>query len=126
MFRARGVSETASACHCDMCRRWSSGPFLAVGVQALEPLEGEATTIQSSEWAERGFCAACGSGLFFRITAPGEHEGMTTVALGTLEDSSGIELTTEWFHDYKPECYALAGETKKITEAQAMAMLNDA
>jgi len=119
---ARGVSEQASACHCDMCRRWSSGPFLAVMVQALDVVEGEAATVGSSAWAERGFCPQCGSSLFYRITADGPHHGVTTVAYGALDDPSGIQVTTEWFHDRKPDGYALAGDTKQITEAQAMAM----
>ncbi len=122
MLQARGVSDTASACHCEMCRRWSSGPFLAVGVEGLEAVEGEATTIQSSPWAERGFCGTCGSSLFYRLTAEGKLQGVTNVAFGALEDTSGITVVREWFHDKKPEGYALAGETKKITEAEAMAM----
>jgi len=122
---ARGVSDEGSACHCGMCRRWSGGPFLGVSVKSLEPIEGEAMTIQSSEWAERGFCATCGSSLFFRITAPGKFHGMTSIAQGALDDSSGITVTTEWFHDLKPEGYALAGDAKRVTEAQVMAMLGD-
>ena len=121
---ARGVSEEASACHCAMCRRWSGGPFLAVGAEALEVLAGSPRTVQSSEWAERGFCSDCGSSLFFRLTAAGPHHGITTVAYGALEDPSGIRVTTEWFHDRKPGGYALAGDLKAITEAEAFAMLD--
>ena len=122
---ARGVSDEGSACHCGMCRRWSGGAFLAVGVESLEPVEGEASTIQSSPWAERGFCAACGSSLFYRITAEGKLQGTANVALGALEDASGITVVREWFHDKKPEGYSLAGETEKVIEAEAMAMFGD-
>lgn len=78
--------------------------------------------IKSSDWAERGFCEECGSGLFYRLTAEGKYQGMTSVSLGTLDDPSGITITKEWFIDRKPEAYALAGERTRITEAEVMAM----
>lgn len=99
---------------------------MGVGVGALEIREGEARLIASSSWAERGFCAACGSGLFYRLTIAGKYQGITSVALGVLDDPSGISVVNEWFIDRKPEAYALAGELRCFTEAQAMAMLNEA
>lgn len=80
------------------------------------------STIASSDWAERGFCSKCGSSLFYRITAPGKHHGITSVSLGSLEDTTGLPLAKEWFIDKKPETYALAGERPTITEAEAFAM----
>ena len=97
--------------------------MLSVGADHIA-WEGEdnITTYKSSEWAERGFCNKCGSGLFYRLTAPGQLHGLTSLAFGTLDDQSGIELSKEWFIDKKPEGYALAGERKTFTEAEVMAM----
>lgn len=110
-----------------MCVRWAGGPFLSVFVESIEWQSDETlATIQSSQWAERGFCNRCGSGVFFRLTVAGKYHGITSVALGCLDDKSGLTLTKEWFIDNKPEVYELAGERATVTEAQALAMLDDA
>ena len=126
-FRAKGVGPKISACHCDMCCRWSSGPFFAVPCEALQIDDEEALgVITSSDWAERGFCTRCGSGLFYRITAEGPHHGTVTVALGTLEDRSGFTLAREWYIDKRPEAYVLEGERECFTQAQVEQMFGGA
>lgn len=112
------VATEASACHCDMCRRWSGGPLLMVEAKAIEWAdEAPLTVLATSDWAERGFCNRCGSSLLYRFTAEGKYQGMTTLAVGTLDDQSGLQLTKEWFIDRKPGVYALAGDRKRYTEA---------
>lgn len=116
------LSSEASACHCSMCRRWSGGLFMAVGAKDIAwSGETEPTVFVSSAWAERGHCAACGSALFYRMTA-GKFAGITSVSLGTLDDASGIEIAREFFIDRKPEAYALSGERPRLTTAQLEAM----
>jgi hypothetical protein len=124
-YTAKGVDKEIAACHCSMCRRWASGPFLGINAKSVE-WQGEANirTIQSSKWAERGFCTQCGTGLFYRITAPGKFSGVTSLAYGTLDDQTGVTLTKEWFIDNKPEAYALAGDRHRVTEAEAFAMFS--
>tara|TARA_R110002051_G_scaffold67323_2_gene121828 strand:+ start:2857 stop:3138 length:282 start_codon:yes stop_codon:yes gene_type:complete len=80
------------------------------------------TTYTSSPWAERAFCGTCGCSIFYRVTAPGPHQGTYHVGLGTMDDTSGISLTEEIFIDRKPQGYAFAGDTRKMTEAEVMAM----
>ncbi len=122
-FTAHGVNPEISACHCGMCRKWSSGPFFAVSCEELSFGSQEALgMIASSDWAERGFCSKCGSGLFYRITVEGPMKGMTSVALGTLDNQTGLTLTKEWFSDKRPDVYELAGERECVTEAQVLAM----
>jgi hypothetical protein len=62
---ANANKPMVAVCHCEMCRRWSSGPFMEVDCQQVV-FEGEENIrrIRSSEWAERGFCTRCGSNLF--------------------------------------------------------------
>ena len=124
-FTAKGTKpDQASACHCGMCQRWTGGPLLSVFVEELKFEREEGLTwYQSSEFAQRAFCNRCGSSLFWRLTAEGKYQGTTSVGLGVLDDSSGAELVKEWFIDRKPDCYALAGDRDRITEAEAMAML---
>lgn len=122
-FTAKELSDEASACHCGMCRRWAGGPWIGVFTKAIDFADEDAVTVaQTSAWAERGFCAKCGSSLFYRLTAEGEHQGVTSVSLGALDDTSGVSLTKEWFIDRKPDVYALEGERTRVTEAEVMAM----
>lgn len=117
------MTGKGSACHCDMCRRWGSGPWIGASAQALEYEQQQTLgTIQSSAWAERAFCKKCGSSLFYRVTAEGKYQGLTSVAVGALDDQTGITITRETFIDKKPECYALEGDRERVTEAQVFAM----
>ena len=126
-FVARGLTpDKASVCHCDMCLRWAGGPWIAMFVESLEFSKDETLTWrQSSKWAERAFCSACGSSLFWRLTAEGKYQGTTSVTLGCLDDKTGVTLVKEWFIDKKPDAYTLAGDRECITEAEAFAMLSD-
>jgi hypothetical protein len=127
-FVARGIKpELASTCHCEMCQRWAGGPWIAIFVKAIDFEGDEALTwFQSSDIAKRAFCSRCGSSLFWRLTAEGKYQGTTSVALGALDDRSGVTLTKEWFIDRKPDGYSFAGERECVTEAQAQAMLVEA
>lgn len=118
------VTETG-ACHCGMCRKWSGGVYLGVQVAPDQmDIKGadKLTTFASSPWAERAFCTTCGSSLYYRVTAPGPHSGTYHVGMGTMDNTDGITLTGEIFSDKKPDGYAFAGDTHKMTEAETMAM----
>ena len=112
-----------SACHCGMCRRFSGGVMLAVEVPpGGVTFEGEAPkTYASSAWAERGFCGTCGSTLFWRMTAPGPHQGAMAVAAGSLDGWDGLSFAREIYIDHKPEAFAFAGDRPRLTEAEVMA-----
>ena len=118
------VTETR-ACHCGMCRKWSGGVYLGIQVAADQfEISGAdtLTTFTSSPWAERAFCTTCGCNIYSRITAPGPHFGTHYIGLGTLDDPNGIALSGEIYIDKKPDGYAFANDTHKMTEAEIMAM----
>lgn len=120
--------DTTGACHCGMCRKWSGGIYLGMHVKAGDTTiigTGNITAYTSSDWAERCFCAICGTNLFYRITAPGPMQGDMHVALGLLNDPSGITLTEEIFIDRKPDAYALTGDHTRMTEAETLAIFAD-
>lgn len=124
-YTAKGVKSEMSACHCGMCRRWAGGPFLAVSCDEVDWSAGAAPKVlKTSAWAERGFCEACGSAMFYRITADGPMKGATTVAFGTLDDQAGFAIVREWYIDLKPDAYTLEGEREGLTEAQINAMFS--
>ena len=65
-FTTPGPLRPVIACHCSQCRK-SSGHFVAATSAARDKvaITGEVTWYQSSERARRGFCATCGSQMFF-------------------------------------------------------------
>ena len=120
--------DTTGACHCGMCRKWSGGVYLGLHIKADDATitgTDSITAYTSSDWAERCFCKTCGTNLFYRVTAPGPMQGDMHVGLGLLDDPSGISLSEEIFIDRKPDAYALAGNHKRMTEAETLAMFAD-
>ncbi|MFN4154453.1 MAG: GFA family protein [Paracoccaceae bacterium] len=124
-FTARLESPVFGACHCETCRRWSGSALLAITVPTAS-IDWQGTdhiaTIQSSDWAERAWCARCGSGLYFAVTAPGPHFGNAELPIGLFDDANGLKMQSEIFYDQKPDCFAYAGETRKLSRAETFAM----
>ena len=114
------VSNKVHACHCDMCRRWSGGPLLAVDCEAQVKFDGESniSRFDSSDWAERGFCAKCGTHLFYRLKQSGQY----IVPVGLFSNLEGIEFEGQIFTDQKPHYYEFANETEMMTAEQVFAM----
>ena len=108
---------TYNVCHCDMCRRWTGGPLMAVNCGSSLELQGEVLVRQSSDWAERANCARCGSALYYRLAPTDEH----FVALGAFDDQAGWEMAKQIFTDRRPAHYAFANRTEEMTEAEVIA-----
>lgn len=119
---ATPAKDAIGACHCDMCRRWTSSALMTFQAEPGYAALGPVKTYTSSEWAERAFCAECGSALWYRMTAPGPMQGQTQMAAGLFENAGAQELRLELYIDKKPQGYAFAGDRKQITEAEMMAM----
>jgi hypothetical protein len=119
-YAAEMVEPHFHACHCSMCRRWSGGPGFAAAVGSVV-FDGEPgiTRYGSSEWAERGFCATCGTSLFYRLKEPDQY----ILWVGTFDDPSLFELAGEIYVDEKPAGYDLAGDHPRMTGAEFMASL---
>ncbi|NNE23478.1 MAG: GFA family protein [Rhizobiales bacterium] len=116
---ATAKKPSVVACHCDMCRRWSAGPFMAVNCQTVT-FEGQEniSRIRSSNWAERGFCAKCGSNLFYHIVESSDYQ----IAAGLFDDQSMLRMSLQVFADCKPEFYEFSNKTKMMTGAEVIAM----
>ncbi|MDU8942371.1 GFA family protein [Ovoidimarina sediminis] len=127
-YRLAETPTEFGACHCGMCRKSSGGVGLAMEVPdgGLTFTEGEdrIASFQSSDWAERAFCPVCGSGLYWRMTAEGPAKGLTILNAGTLDDMNGMAFTHEIYVDNQPDCYAFAGERKRMTEAEVIEMVS--
>ena len=109
-----------SACHCDMCRRWCGGPFIAVQmVHGSTEISGPAKRVQTSDWAERAFCSECGSTLWYRMTD--EADRSYNFAAGLFE-TGDMPIALEVWIDEKPSGYAFAGARKQMTGPEVLAI----
>lgn len=98
------VSESENwYCHCGMCQK-ATGSVVSTSAiikkAELRILKGAAKYYQSSGSIERGFCANCGSPMFFRPI----KEDWISILSGTLDDPEvappeghyGIESKISW------------------------------
>jgi hypothetical protein len=100
------------ACHCDRCRRWGSGPWLALQVPGAV-ISGDTLTIyRSSMFAERGFCRRCGTHIFHR-----PQDGPELAVSSGLFPSDHLHIAREIFSDSKPPFYRFVADSEKRTGA---------
>ena len=110
------LSEEITVCHCHMCQKFFGGSFLSLAGVLPKDVEisGEEQIQRylSSEWAERGFCKKCGSGLFYHSLADDEYY----FPAGLFAEIDQAKLTTEIFYDQKPAFFHFKESTEKLTE----------
>lgn len=103
------LEKAPEACHCSQCRKQTGNFFVGVNVRrtALRVAgEDRVTWYRSSEQVERGFCAICGSVLFWKPTIEGY--AWTGVALGCLDTSMKLEVAKHTFVTDKGSYYEIA------------------
>lgn len=113
---ARTASIDLCACHCNICRKWGGGPLIHLEGGKDVALEGEEniSLFSSSAWAERGFCKACGTHLFYRTSKDREYY----LPAGLFDTIPDARLALQIFIDKKPNYYFFADETETMTEAE--------
>ena len=88
-FRASRFGRS-SICHCRMCQKAFGGFFGAlVTVHDLEWTRGSPRRFASSNKAQRGFCADCGTPLTF------EPGGPVEIAVGAFDEPSVVPPTIQ-------------------------------
>ena len=102
-YTVRGPLRPVIGCHCVQCRK-TSGHFVAATSAPRDAIEikGEVTWYTSSETARRGFCAICGSSLFW----DGQGANLSIHA-GTLDTPTGLSLAAHIFAADKGDYYTL-------------------
>ena len=116
---ASKMGHSVGTCHCDMCRRWTGGPLMAVDCRTDVVFEGDDNikTYESSAWAERGFCANCGNHLFYRLKESNQY----IMPVGIFENDENFVFDHQIFIDEKPGYYCFSNETKNMTGAEVFA-----
>src|SRR5215469_16141435 len=108
-YEVQGPLRDVLICHCEECRRWH-GHFSASTAARREDLT--LTEQRGLRWidspnsdagARRGFCAECGSSLFWDPPA----RPTISIAAGTLDGSTGLKTTAHWFVSQAGDYYNL-------------------
>jgi hypothetical protein len=93
-----------AVCHCRMCQKAGGAPFMAfTGAMRRERFvltSGVPATYRSSNIAERGFCAGCGTPLTYRLV----DSDRISVTIGSLDrptevaptEQLGVESALPW------------------------------
>jgi hypothetical protein len=111
-YRVQGPLRDVLICHCEECRRWHghASATTAVAREDLVLLDERALrwirSPRSDAGARRGFCAACGSSLFW--DAPGHRT--ISIAAGTLDAPTGLHAASHWFVSQAGDYYELPSD----------------
>ncbi len=93
------------ACHCSQCRRWSGHVWAAILPASLVIAPTEALRwYRASDIARRGFCATCGSSLFWQR----DGSDVIDVAAGAIDKPTGLKLLGHIFVADKGDYYEIA------------------
>lgn len=116
------MSPEVHVCHCATCRGWSGGPALSVDCGKQVDFEGaeHLTSYDSSDWADRGFCANCGTHLFYRM----KHDQRYIMPVGLFGTEHPFSLHQQIFIDEKPTFYDFANQTEMLTGAEVFAQVD--
>ncbi len=90
-YVAEGRRLWAAYCHCATCRRHVAGPvavFVGYPNAQARFTGAEPAIYRSSPDVERGFCAACGTPVFYRSAQ--RHPGEIHLLIGTLDRPDAI------------------------------------
>lgn len=106
-FEIDGTLHPPDACHCGQCRKWSGHYWASADVHRSSlRIAGEERVAwyQSSEKVRRGFCATCGSSLFWDPIG----RDKVGVAMGAIEAPSGTRLGIHIFVADQGDYYEIA------------------
>ena len=83
-YRAEGEPKHSIYCHCRLCQKSAGAPLVAwlTVKRSTFALIGSAPSwYDSTAGARRGFCATCGTALFFEEKGPADWIGITVASL---------------------------------------------
>ncbi|MEL7344982.1 MAG: GFA family protein [Pseudomonadota bacterium] len=100
-FTVNAPLGPVTACHCGQCRK-STGHYAAAvpAKWADVDLIGEPRWFESSAGARRGFCATCGSHMFWE-----EYDGLVYISAGALDGPTGLSMDGHIFYGSKGDYY---------------------
>jgi len=105
-FEVAGELPAPDACHCSQCRKQSGHYWASTDVEKSALTIGgtdNITWFQSSEKVRRGFCATCGSFLFWEPLG----RDKIAIAMGAFDKPTGTRLAKHIFVADKGDYYEI-------------------
>lgn len=119
-YHVSAVLDTSHICHCRMCQKATGNFFAAlIGVprDAIVWTRGQPAEFASSDAVGRGFCARCGTPLYYSYHAS-THTNLTT---GSFDDPALFPPKVQFGHEGELPCFAaLAALPSEGTTEQTM------
>ena len=104
-------------CHCSLCQKSAGLAWGAFEADAAAvTVTGPVTSYASTSFAERSFCATCGSNLWLRNTGSADAPYEFMPAL--FPDAADFPLISEIYIDRAPAYVPLAGAHRRATAAE--------
>lgn len=107
-YEVTGPLRPVVACHCTQCRKQTGSYMHAT---AANDADFRITSDRGLKWyraskdAKRGFCAECGSVLFWK----GEGRDYVAIAAGSIDGATGLQLEGHIFCDNAGDYYEICG-----------------
>jgi hypothetical protein len=111
-YEVNGPLREVLVCHCEECRRWHGHVSASTAARREDLVLHEQRGLRwirsphSDADARRGFCAECGSSLFW--DAPGRRT--VSIAAGTLDQPTGLRVAGHWYVSQAGDYYALPAD----------------
>jgi hypothetical protein len=113
-YEFSGEPRDVVNCHCGQCRRFHGhiGAYTALARNDFKLLEDSGLEwYRSSKWARRGFCAGCGSSLFWeRNDAPS-----ISISAGSLDQPTGLRTVRHVFVADKADYYEITDGLEQLS-----------
>lgn len=112
-FEVAGDLPAPDACHCTQCRKMSGHYFVSTDVPRSRVTiqgAGNIAWYRSSEKVRRGFCATCGSSLFWD---PIERDWIG-IAMGAFDKPTGAHIHVHVHVASKGDYYEIADDVPQF------------
>jgi hypothetical protein len=93
-YAVNGLLREIIVCHCVECRRWTGRAWPATAAELADLEIADSGDLHwrrspdSASDADRGFCARCGTSLFWRA----RESERVSISAGTLDEPSGLQI----------------------------------
>jgi hypothetical protein len=119
-YRAADVGREVTECHCSQCRKQTGHRHADTGTTPDKVTiegAGHVTWFRASPEAERGFCATCGSHLFWN------HPGMNYLGLSaaSIDEPTGLRMVKHIFVESKGDYYDITDGLPQFIEYETPA-----
>jgi hypothetical protein len=115
-YTARNVRATVSECHCSQCRKQAGHRYATTGGKwsdvTVETGAGAITWFRSSPEAERGFCSACGSHLFWKAS----NDDAVAILAASVDEPTGLRMNRHIFVADKGDYYDITDDVPQFTD----------